>query len=528
MFLFLGAAQYAFFYSFFFFFFFSFFFGSIIRTIGLKIAPESPLLPCTPSKESRSSIKHLMSRRLLVRSISGFKLLSRITLARPFRAFPRHYSDTATTAKTNGTILRKQLLSLKPISPSDSLFISCTVFNSEGNIISMSEKFSKWSFLTEHSLFPRDLRKIDNSSIDIIPTIMCKPDCIVINLLHIKALIERDKVYVFDTTNPSAAAKLSVLMYDLESKLSSTKNNSQFYEHRALESIFINVMSALETDFKLHSQICIQILNDLENEVNRLKLRHLLIKSKDLTLFYQKTLLIRDLLDELLENDDDLANMYLTVKKSPKDNFSDLEMLIETYYTQCDEYVQQSESLIQDIKSTEEIVNIILDANRNSLMLLELKVTIYTLGFTVASVLPAFYGMNLKNFIEESEWGFTSVVAFSIMSALYITKKNFNSLRSVTKMTMYPNSTTNPNSFPKTSISTSVSSKLRKRRNWWKLTRQRLAILLYGSNYYNAAMSNNKGNKGFLKLKKFNMENDLKSKQDRDMIWKWLIEDKKN
>ena len=311
--------------------------------------------------------------------------------------------------------------------------------------------------------------------------------------------------------------------------MSSTKNNSQFYEHRALESIFINVMSALETDFKLHSQICIQILNDLENEVNRLKLRHLLIKSKDLTLFYQKTLLIRDLLDELLENDDDLANMYLTVKKSPKDNFSDLEMLIETYYTQCDEYVQQSESLIQDIKSTEEIVNIILDANRNSLMLLELKVTIYTLGFTVASVLPAFYGMNLKNFIEESEWGFTSVVVFSIVSALYITKKNFNSLRSVTKMTMYPNSPANSSVYPKTSASIALTNKLKRRRKWWKSTKQRLGVLLYGSSYTNKAnLSNNKINKGFSKVKKFNMENDIKNKQNRDMIWKWLIEDKKN
>ncbi|CAI4804558.1 BBM_1a_G0051630.mRNA.1.CDS.1 [Saccharomyces cerevisiae] len=470
-----------------------------------------------------------MNRRLLVRSISCFQPLSRITFGRPNTPFLRKYADTSTAANTNSTILRKQLLSLKPISASDSLFISCTVFNSKGNIISMSEKFPKWSFLTEHSLFPRDLRKIDNSSIDIIPTIMCKPNCIVINLLHIKALIERDKVYVFDTTNPSAAAKLSVLMYDLESKLSSTKNNSQFYEHRALESIFINVMSALETDFKLHSQICIQILNDLENEVNRLKLRHLLIKSKDLTLFYQKTLLIRDLLDELLENDDDLANMYLTVKKSPKDNFSDLEMLIETYYTQCDEYVQQSESLIQDIKSTEEIVNIILDANRNSLMLLELKVTIYTLGFTVASVLPAFYGMNLKNFIEESEWGFTSVVVFSIVSALYITKKNFNSLRSVTKMTMYPNSPANSSVYPKTSASIALTNKLKRRRKWWKSTKQRLGVLLYGSSYINKAnLSNNKINKGFSKVKKFNMENDIKNKQNRDMIWKWLIEDKKN
>ncbi|EJT44224.1 MRS2-like protein [Saccharomyces kudriavzevii IFO 1802] len=110
-----------------------------------------------------------MNRRLLVRSICGFQRLSRITLRRQNFPLLRHYSDTSTTAKTNGTILRKQLLSLKPISPSDSLFISCTVFNSKGNIIARYEKFRKWAFLTEHSLFARDLRKIVRSSINIIP-----------------------------------------------------------------------------------------------------------------------------------------------------------------------------------------------------------------------------------------------------------------------------------------------------------------------------------------------------------------------
>ncbi|GMF99173.1 unnamed protein product [[Candida] boidinii] len=113
----------------------------------------------------------------------------------------------------------------------------------------------------------------------------------------------------------------------------------------------------------------------------------------------------------------------------------EIEMLLESYYKQCDEIVQQSETLINDIKSTEEIVNIILDANRNSLMVYELKITIYTLGITVATTLPAFYGMNLKNFIEESTIAFGIVVGFSILSGLSIILFCFRKLSFVQKMT---------------------------------------------------------------------------------------------
>ena len=304
-----------------------------------------------------------------------------------------------------GSPLSSQLLQLKPIKP-NALFISCTVFNSKGSIVKVSQNFNKWNFLRDHNLFPRDLRKIDTSSVDIIPTILVKPHCILVNLLHIKALIEKDRLFIFDTTNPESAMKLGVLMYDMESRLPQVSpNSSNFYEHRALEIILINIMSCLETEFKECSTVCKQILIELENEVNRDKLRELLIKSKTLSSFYQKTFLIRQVLDDLLENDDDMAMMYLTDPRIPRSDFSntsispspsleitdnleqsfpkngkkmnkdrcnenqeddgdedidfsDLEMLIENYYTQCDEFVQQSTSLIEDIKSTEEIVNI--------------------------------------------------------------------------------------------------------------------------------------------------------------------------
>lgn len=399
----------------------------------------------------------------------------------------------------------QQLLSVKPITPNDA-YVSCTLLNSKGDVTAVSQKFPKWTFLRDHGLYPRDLRKIDTSTIDIIPSIVVKPTCILINLLHIKALIQKNQVFVFDTSNPEAAMKLGVLMYDLESKLSQTNLTphltAQLYEHKALESILINVMTCLETEYKQHYSICGQILNELEDQIDRDKLRDLLIRSKNLTSFYQKSLLIRDVLDELLESDEDLASMYLSEQKTEADDFADLEMLLETYYKQCDEYVQQSESLIQDIKSTEEIVNIILDANRNSLMLFELKVTIYTLGFTVATMVPAFYGMNLKNFIEESELGFASVVVFSIVSAGLVSVANFRALRSVTRLTLMNNHTGDKTTKHIQNAKLAVDREVP---TLWARWKHGARVIWSGNTNYTTVGDGKR----------------------RDMIWKWLVDDNK-
>lgn len=81
---------------------------------------------------------------------------------------------------------------LKPIAPSDS-YISCTIFDETGKVKEISKKFPKTKFLTENGLFPRDLRKIDTSTVDVVPTIAVRPNCILVNLLYIKSIIKRIK-----------------------------------------------------------------------------------------------------------------------------------------------------------------------------------------------------------------------------------------------------------------------------------------------------------------------------------------------
>lgn len=332
---------------------------------------------------------------------------------------------------------------LKPITPSDT-FVSCTTFDEAGNVTAVSKKYPKATFLKENNLFPRDLRKVDSSSIDVVPSIMVRRGtAIVVNLLHIKAIIQRDNVKVFDTSDPSAATKLGLFMYDLEMKLKSP--SSLPYEFKVLECILISILSYLEAELHAHVSNCGMILSELEDQISRESLQQLLIKLKKLTSFYQRATLIRDVLEELLDDDEDLNDMYLTTVKpynpsSEVTDYSDIEMILESYYKHCDEVVQQAGSLISDIKATEEIVNIILDANRNSLMLFELKVTIYTLGFAVATLIPAFYGMNLKNYIEESPYGFGAVIIFSILQGVLITLWNFKKLHRVQNLTMMSNS----------------------------------------------------------------------------------------
>ncbi|ODV94733.1 hypothetical protein PACTADRAFT_50599 [Pachysolen tannophilus NRRL Y-2460] len=464
---------------------------------------------------------------------------------------------------------------LKPITPNDA-YVSCTIFDINGNVVAVSKKFPKMQFLSENGLYPRDLRKIDSSTIDIIPTIAVRKNCILVNLLHIKAIVKSNTVMIFDTSTPSSATKLSLFMYDLESKLKITPagsnnkllaNPSQqyYYEFKAIESILINVMTCLETELQLHLNVCGTILEELEDQIDRDKLRELLIKSKALTTFYQKALLIRNVLDELLENDEDLGGMYLTENmkrekqsvqnlssasstettgkddpENPTDrtDFAEIEMLLEAYYKQCDEFVQQAETLINDIKSTEEIVNIILDANRNSLMLFEIKVTIYTLGFTVATALPAFYGMNLKNYVENSNFGFGAVIFCSIIMALCVTFLNFSKLRSVQRITMMLSN----------SADTKVASNASKAAAAAEATRkdveaamniQKLNLHNYsGLNHSVNGSSNNslvheerkKLNVAISRFRKFirRNKNDTVDPKQRDMIWKWLVDEQKN
>ncbi|OLN96375.1 Mitochondrial inner membrane magnesium transporter MRS2 [Colletotrichum chlorophyti] len=319
--------------------------------------------------------------------------------------------------------------------------LRCTEVDENGEVILVDGEFKKTELIAKYGLLPRDLRKIDSSNL---PHILVRQSAILLNLLHLKVLIKKDRVLLFDVYGSKTSYPQSAFMYDLQGKLKQ-KNvqggvNGLPYEFRALEAVLTSVTSELEADFESVRDPVIRVLSELEDDIDRHKLRVLLILSKRVSTFEQKAKLVRDAIEELLEADDDLAAMYLTEKAHDLyrgvDDHTEVELLLESYNKLCDEIVQEAQNLVSGIRNTEEIIRAILDANRNALMLLDLKFSVGTLGLAMGTFLAGLYGMNLENFIEETNWGFGGVTAVSTICSLIVCWYGLVKLRKVQRVKM--------------------------------------------------------------------------------------------
>ncbi|CAK7913274.1 mitochondrial inner membrane magnesium transporter Mfm1p [[Candida] anglica] len=310
----------------------------------------------------------------------------------------------------------------------DSYPIRCTIFDGTGKMIAHGKDFTRSEFIKAHDLIPRDFRKLNRyhhgvaagtgTSVDMVPSILTRANSVLLNISNVRSLIKSDTVVIFDegSSGINESHSHGTFLKDMQKRLQEEHSEHEMlpYEFRALECILVHVTSNLTTEMKVHQTVLQNILLGLESSIERVKLRYLLIQSKKITQFHQKAKLIRDLLDDLLEQDDELNELYLTAKAQGNPRFgtnhAEVEMLIESYYKTADEIVQTVENLLSQIKTTEEIINIVLDSNRNELMLLGLKFSVGLLSMGTILWVAALYGMNLENFIEEKDGGFEVVV----------------------------------------------------------------------------------------------------------------------
>jgi magnesium transporter len=70
-------------------------------------------------------------------------------------------------------------------------------------------------------------------------------------------------------------------------------------------------------------------------------------------------------------------------------------------------------------------------------MLLDLKFSILTLAITAGTFVAALYGMNLKNFIEESDFGFYGISAWCSVFGFIVAVYGLRKLRNVQRVSMY-------------------------------------------------------------------------------------------
>lgn len=329
------------------------------------------------------------------------------------------------------------------------LTLRCTELDIDGNVTVRAGEFQKSELCAQHGIQARDLRKIDSKFVNQMPAILVRKHAILVNLLHIRALIEADRIVLFDSIATPNTYDENMLVYELQERLRSSTNTAsanddvtegdvdgsmpieaaQPFEFRALEAVLISVINSLQSDEEVLVNLVQNLLAYLEESVDRSKLRELLQYSKRLSKFGQKVLNIRDAIEEVLEQDEDLAAMYLTQKlkanslQRTKDDHEEVELLLESYLKQVEEIVNHVESVSSHVRTTEDVVNIILDSQRNSLLLLEIRLTILTVGLSTGTFLSGLFGMNLINTMEQSPNAFfiVSAIAFTGIATLTVT-----------------------------------------------------------------------------------------------------------
>jgi hypothetical protein len=122
---------------------------------------------------------------------------------------------------------------------------------------------------------------------------------------------------------------------------------------------------------------------------------------------------VRESLEALLDDDDDLDAMYLSASGAPRGaaQHAEAEVLLEGFYRAVEESASEVEQLRDALRFTESYVRTALDAARNKLLRLDTLLTLGTLSLAAGGVVAAAFGMNIPNGLEDDPTAFASACA---------------------------------------------------------------------------------------------------------------------
>ncbi|KAK9206588.1 hypothetical protein WN943_016867 [Citrus x changshan-huyou] len=324
----------------------------------------------------------------------------------------------------------------------------------------------------------RDLRILD-PMLNYPSTILGREKVIVLNLEHIKAIITADEVLLRDPMDDNVIPIVEQLQRRLasdypisqgqgeeEDNHPGVRNNfetgeqNEFpFEFRALEVFLEAICSFLDARTRELETDAYPALDELTSKISSRNLDRVRKLKSAMTRLTNRVQKVRDELEQLLDDDDDMADLYLSrklaVASSPvsgsgaphwflnsptigskisrtisrgsvettqeENDVEELEMLLEAYFMQIDGTLNKLSTvstmhmkfsscyeiinkkgrwedmleLREYIDDTEDYINIQLDNHRNQLIQLELFLCSGTVCLSVYSLVAAIFGMNI-------------------------------------------------------------------------------------------------------------------------------------
>ncbi|XP_074312536.1 magnesium transporter MRS2-4 [Silene latifolia] len=324
-------------------------------------------------------------------------------------------------------------------------------------------EWDKTTIIKRVGIPPRDLRILgpifSQSS-----SILARERAMIVNLEFIKAIVTAEEVLLLDPLRQEVLPFVDQLRQQLPLKISDARNKASPgkaqdneahstvgkwthaaealedeqqelpFEFQVLEIALEVVCSYLDSNVTELEKNAYPVLDELARNVSTKNLERVRSLKSNLTRMLAQVQKVRDEIEHLLDDNEDMAQLYLTRKliqyqqseallnsaasnsivPAPRlqrmssyrsgsmmtgshwdDDVEDLEMLLEAYFMQLDGTRNKILSVREYIDDTEDYVNIQLDNQRNELIQLQLTLTIASFAITIDTLIAGIFGMNI-------------------------------------------------------------------------------------------------------------------------------------
>ncbi|KAG7566512.1 Mg2+ transporter protein CorA-like/Zinc transport protein ZntB [Arabidopsis suecica] len=288
--------------------------------------------------------------------------------------------------------------------------------------------------------------------------ILAREKAIVVNLEVIKAIVTAEEVLLLDPLRPevlpfverlkqqfpqrngteTALQASANLQSPLDPEAAEGLQSELPFEFQVLEIALEVVCSFVDKSVAALETEAWPVLDELTKNVSTENLEYVRSLKSNLTRLLARVQKVRDELEHLLDDNEDMADLYLTRKwiqnqqteailagtasnsivapahntsnlhrltsnrsasmvtsSTDEDDVEDLEMLLEAYFMQLEGMRNKILTVREYIDDTEDYVNIQLDNQRNELIQLQLTLTIASFAIAAETLLASLFGMNI-------------------------------------------------------------------------------------------------------------------------------------
>ncbi|KAF7245139.1 hypothetical protein EYD10_08693 [Varanus komodoensis] len=279
-------------------------------------------------------------------------------------------------------------------------------FDKDGRVSSYERK--KTELYQELSLQARDLRFQHQVSIS------PRSNRIIIRMEFLKAVVTPEYLLILDYRNINLE---NWLIQELAPQLAGEGQLvtcSLPFEFRAIEAILQYWISYLHGRLNNLQPQILETLNALVDpkllSVDRSKVHILLQNGKSLSELETDLKVFKETILEILDEEEVIEELCLTKWTDPQvfeeslggiDHAEEMELLLENYYRQAEDLINETRELRLLIDDSESIIFINLDSHRNVMMRLNLQLTMGTFSLSLFGLIGVAFGMNLESSFEE-------------------------------------------------------------------------------------------------------------------------------